>query len=201
LTSNASTQQFDQTIEGLVEVVWMWVAIAGLEMGKTVKRGAKGPSGMHAVILVEIEPGEGRCKYCHHSVDGHFEFIVASTWKTIGCRIETGVITHHLAPGMADRGNGLVARYADRGVSEFGRKYLAPTQTETSDQITMTVDDSIQRRLAYSKLHGNRGQGDSIEAFGIGEHRGGVNDSLMRKRGPCHGNTIACATAVLTSRS
>jgi len=155
LGPNTGTQQLDQTIECVVEVMGMGMPVARFEVAKTVERRAKSSGRMNPVIFLEAESSQHLGYHRHDLFHSRFEFRIAGTGVSIGSFVETGVRKHRSPPSTADSGDSFVARDAYGGPAQSRGQTLAPSQTQQPEQILITFDVSVQRWLAHPKLLGN----------------------------------------------
>jgi len=175
----------------VVEVLAQRVAVAGLEMCKTMERAAQGSGGMHPLIGVESVAGQRLAEDAHHALDGLFELLVAGAGITVGGGVDTLMFTGHAAPRKPDRFHCIVAAYADRGGAQVSGQDLAADQPETSNQAIEVVDVSVQGRLPHIQFLCQAGKGESVETFTVGASSGGIDHLFLVETALCHATTAA----------
>jgi hypothetical protein len=109
LGPDARTQQFDEPIEGVVELVRVRMAIAGLEMAEAMERRPQRSGCVHPMVIVEVKARERLSDYADDPFDGFFEFLVASAGIPVGGLVQAGIGHDRLTPRPANLANRFVA--------------------------------------------------------------------------------------------
>ena len=118
LGPDPGTQQFDHSVEGLVEIVRARVPVPGFEVAEPVEGRAERSGRVDPVVLVEIEAGESLGDDRDDALDGILEFGIAGTRVAVGGLVEAGMGGHRRTPGPPDRSHCGIAGHTDRGSGE-----------------------------------------------------------------------------------
>ena len=118
LRPDTRTQQFDQPVEGVVELVGVRMAIACLEMAKAMERRSQRAGGVHPVVIVEVKARQRLCNDANDPFDGFFEFLVASTGIAVGGLVQAGIGHNRRTPRPTNLANRFVARHTNGCLAE-----------------------------------------------------------------------------------
>lgn len=134
---------------------------------------------MDPMVVVQIESSKRLRNDANNALDGFFEFFVAGARIAVGRLVQAGILHDGLAPRSANLTNGFVARNSNGGLAKSGRKLFPTSQAQQAQQVLVALDMAIKSRLTDAKFFGDSGQGERIEAFGISDLGGGIDDPLL----------------------
>ena len=103
--ANTRHQEVDEASERDLEIMWMGVAVARLEVGEAVERTPECSSHVDALAIVDIEAGERSSDHIDDAFDCRLQFVVAGAWVAVGGGIEPRGITDDGAPCIAKCAN------------------------------------------------------------------------------------------------
>ena len=138
--ANTRHQEVDEAGERDLEIVWMGVAVARLEVGEAVERTPECSSHMDALGVVEIEAAERSSDHIDDAFDRRLQFVVAGAWVTVGGGIEPRGITDNGAPRIAECANRILTSDALSRLTEAFGEELPTPQTEAANQVVVAVD-------------------------------------------------------------
>ena len=153
--ANTRHQEVDEASERDLEIVWMGVAVARLEVGEAVERTPECLSHVDALAIVEIEAGERTSDHIDDAFDGRLQFVVAGAWVAVGGGIEPRGITDDGAPRIAECANRIFTSDALSRLTEpLGEEFPTP-QTEAANQVVVAVNMTVERRLLHAERIGD----------------------------------------------
>jgi hypothetical protein len=179
LGPDSSTQQFDQTIEGVIKFVGVRVPIASFEMTEPMERRAQCSGRVNSMVIIEIEPGKRLGYDTNDALDRFFEFGVAGAWISIGGLVQAGICQHGLSPCPADGVNRLVARDTNSGLAQRSGEVFAASQAKQSQEVLITLDVPIESGLTHAQFFGDACKCQRVKAFGISQRSGSRDDATL----------------------
>lgn len=190
LGPDTGAKKFDHAVKRVVEIMGMGVAVAGLEVRKSVERRTKRSGRVHPVVVVEIEPRQRRGDDADDALNRLFELGITCAGVTIGRLIEPGVRRDYAPPGPSYCGHCLIAGHADRRFGQRSSELISPAQTEQPQQILVALNVAIERRLSHTEFICHPGQRQGVEAIGVRDDRGRVDNPVLVK-GPSRRQLVA----------
>ena len=179
LGADSSTQQFDQTIEGVIEFMGVRVSIASFEVAEAMERRAQCSGGVDSMVIIEIKPSERLSDDTNDPLDRFFEFGVPGAWIPVGGLVEAGISQHGLSPCPADGVYRVVARDPNRCLTQRSGEVFAASQAEQSQEVLITLDVPIQSRLTHTQFFGDACKRQRVKSFGIGQRSGSSDDAIL----------------------
>ena len=154
--ANTRHQEVDEASERDLEIMWMGVAVARLEVGEAVERTPECSSHVDALAIVDIEAGERSSDHIDDAFDCRLQFVVAGAWVAVGGGIQPRGITDDGAPRIAECANRIFTSNALSRLTEaFGEEFPTP-QTEAANQVVVAVDMAIAVSYTHLTLPTNR---------------------------------------------
>ena len=134
--ANTRHQEVDEAGERDLEIVWMGVAVARLEVGEAVERTPECSSHMDALGVVEIEAAERSSDHIDDAFDRRLQFVVAGAWDKN--------VPLHVLSGLMD--------WAERTlVLRRGHEIQAALRDEDYDEIIPWLRRTVRNQEEYEK--------------------------------------------------
>ena len=119
--ANTRHQEVDEASERDLEIMWMGVAVARLEVGEAVERTPECSSHVDALAIVDIEAGERSSDHIDDAFDCRLQFVVAGAWdKNVPLHVLSGLMGWaNRTLVLGERGHEIQAKLRDEDYDEI----------------------------------------------------------------------------------
>lgn len=141
-----------QGVKGCIEVLVEGMPIAGFEMAEAVKGASQRAGDIDALLIGEVVGQQRSRQDVDDSLNGNFEFGIASAGVAVRGGVGPRVVFDQLAPRRGNGRNRVVASEAGGSIGQPRRQQLSALQPQRSNEFGVAADVSVERRLARPQL-------------------------------------------------
>ena len=100
--ANPGNQEFQKVVERVIEVMFVGMPVARLQMGESVKRAPQTTRHMNPLVFINAEAPQRSSNDRDDPLDRFFKLDVTRTGVSVGGGVQTGVSAHYLPPSPTD---------------------------------------------------------------------------------------------------